>query len=197
MAKNKLDHVADMSKSLDDLRQMCMSEDDAMKSAAKAIGALDSEWVWAGISHNAWIDEGQDILPIALLQKDVERQTKWIEEGRFQDYGGLWKNHDEKQVLGRIAFRAIVPGTRMSLEAGPISTEAALKLAGKEWPMSVGYWFTADKSGQYTEFVKYESSVLDGKKPANVLTWFKVYQRAAATSDALTKFAQEKSNECA
>lgn len=159
------------------------------EKVASAIASFDSEWVWSGVSHNSYIDRGKGILPLALLERDVERQTKWIAEGRFKDFGGLWRNHDEEQVIGRALFSAIVPGTRMVLEAGVIRPDAAQKLYGRAWPMSIGYWYTTDKEGQYTDFVKFERSVLEGKMPMNALCdTFKVYQRDAATSGELTKF---------
>lgn len=192
MAKRKLDHIADMSKSLDDMRQMCLADGEeygAMESAAKAIGALDSEWVWAGISHNAYIDRVQDIFPLALLEKDMTRQSKAIDEGRLKDFGGLWVDHDQKREIGRSNFKAIFPGTRMVLEAGIIRPAAGQSLIGRPWPMSIGYFYQ-EKAGEYTEFVQYERSVIVQLKEVNPLTRFRVYKREAATPSALSTLSK-------
>jgi len=164
-------------------------DDDVMDKAAKAIATLDSEWVWAGISHNAYIDRVQDIFPLALLEKDTSRQQKAIDEGRLQDFGGLRVDHDQKREIGRANFKSIFPGTRMVLEAGVIRPMAAQSLAGRPWPMSIGYFYQ-EKAGEYTEFVQYERSVVIELKEVNPLTRFRVYRREAATLGALSTLSK-------
>jgi len=161
---------------------------DHLEKAAGAIAGFESEWAWVGVSHNAYKDLSGDILPLALLQKDLERQTKWIETGRFKDYGPLLVNHKPRLLVGRTLFKAIVPGTRMVLEAGVIRPEIAEPMQGSVFPMSLGYWYL-EKAGEYTDFVQNERSVLVKKNPMNTLTRFKVYRREEATTDALTHFA--------
>lgn len=177
------------------------TEDDTdhMTKAEAAIKTFGSEWVWAGVSHNAYLDRTKDILPLALLERDLERQTKAIAAGRLPDYGGLWVNHSKDKnnkplfmVAGRALFKAIAPDTRMIIEAGTIKTEVAKLLDGAVWPMSIGYYYTqAAGSKEYSEFVQYERSVLVQKQPANPLTFFKVYKREAVTKDVLGKLSGE------
>lgn len=162
---------------------------DHMDKAATSIAKFDSEWVWAGISHNAYQDRVDDILPLAMLQRDTERQTKAIEAGRLPDFGGLWVDHDSEREIGKCLFKAIVPTTRMVLEAGVIRPRAGEALAGRNWPMSIGYLYKL-KGAEYTEFVQYERSVIVKMQQVNPLTSFRVYQREAATPSALSNLSK-------
>lgn len=159
--------------------------------AAKAIATLDDDWVWVGVSHNAYRDRLRDTFPYRLIEKDWLRQEKAIQEGRLPDFGPLLADHKYAWEIGRATFKAIVSGTRMVMEAGPIASKWAMMLEGKVWPMSIGYGYKEDESHEYTEFMQHERGPMIKKSPANLLTRFKVYKRAAATPDVLAQFSGE------
>lgn len=165
-----------------------------MERMVKALDRLDQAWmyVWAGVTTNAYQDRQREILPYKLLADDIARATKAIEVGHtpagtpMKDYFGLWVDHDESKCIGRCTFRAIVPGTRMVLEAGPILGHAAKELGPGPHPASLGFWHNPDADKVGFKFIStYERSLLKGKQPANVLTRIRIYSRADATQGAL------------
>lgn len=162
-----------------------------MEKAAKAIATLDDDWVWVGVSHNAYQDRLRDTFPYRLIEKDWMRQEKAIQEGKLPDFGPCLADHKYAWEIGRATFKAIVPGTRMVMEAGPIASKWATMLEGKVWPMSIGYGYNEDHNHEYTEFMQHERGPMIKKSPANLLTRFKVYKRAAATPDVLAQFSGE------
>ncbi len=158
-----------------------------MKSFADR-AVLDSDHIWLGVSHNAWLDRGNDIIPLALIEEDIARQSKAIESGEANQFGlGLWVDHKPKKIIGDCQVRFVLPGGRSCFEVGNIdSREKGIKAHD----MSMGYYVWKSRAtGEYTRFLMYERSALVDTVPVNTRTFFVVKPRMKDSQ--IAQIAQE------
>jgi len=131
-------------------------------------------FVWMGVSHNAWIDRQNDIIPLSLIVEDIEHQTELIKAGKTKQYGfGLWQDHQRNQVIGDCAMRVVIEGGRSCFEMGNQFGSEALPKA----TMSIGYRALMDQDDEYKAVFVYERSRLQQTIPVNARTFWSAKHR--------------------
>lgn len=148
-----------------------------------------SDYAWFGLSHNAWQDRENDIIPMALIENDIAVQRNLIKAGKMEQYGmGLLIDHNTSgPVIGDCKMREMIPGGRSCVEMGNLKAEHA---GIKARTMSIGYWYGV-KSGEYSWVTVYERSALVGTKAINARTLFSVKRREIISDAAMSKSIDE------
>jgi len=100
------------------------------------------KYAWVGVPCNAWEDKVWDILPLNVIQKDIEDKTSLIKSGETLNYGQLDIMHNHSLTVGDWQYRAIVDGTRMEIGFGyfyPQFNSLAKELVDKPLTMSIEF----------------------------------------------------------
>jgi len=100
------------------------------------------KYAWVGVPCNAWEDNVWDILPINVIQNDINLKTDQIASGEASNYGQLDIMHRHSLTIGDWQVRTIIEGTRMELGAGfiyPQFNNLASELVGKTLTMSIEF----------------------------------------------------------
>lgn len=152
-------------------------------SAAKSLYDSGSDYVWTGVSHNAWQDDIQDIIPLDLILDDIEWQKSKIAKGEWNQFGeGLWIDHDPSKVIGDCLVREVLEGGRSCIEGGQLKSGNE-KLNGVQ--MSIGYK-ALTIGGNYLLVYVRERSALEKTHRVNGRTFFSV-KRGRLLEDAAVK----------
>jgi hypothetical protein len=140
--------------------------------------------VWMGVSHNAWRDRQQDIIPLSLILEDIEHQTAMIRAGKMSQYGqGLWQDHQASRVLGSCEMRLVIEGGRSCFEMGNLYGDTLPKAS-----MSIGYNALMDEGTDFQDYKAvyvYERSRLEKTIPVNARTFWSSKQRMPDAQIAL------------
>lgn len=156
---------------------------------------------WAGVSGNAYLDKVQDIIPLSVMEQDIESANIALKAGQSQHYGYLDVMHEHGWTIGVCAHRSIVKGRRVEFNFGYIDpkfndvaekilksgTELTMSREFEYWlstgrksvriPTTVGQMMIAQKATR--KFVKirtYRFTVAKKGDEANALTSFKIYR---------------------
>lgn len=153
--------------------------------------AAKSDLVWTGVSHNAWLDDKADIIPLALIEADILRQKQAIIDGKATQYGrGLWIDHNEKAVAGDCTLREVVEGGRFCFEMGNLNPNQE-DLNDRK--MSIGYDYGKNRKGDYVYINVYERSGLKATRRVNPRTFISVHRRNLLQDAAVKSVAEELS----
>lgn len=138
---------------------------------------------WTGLSHNAWKDREEDIIPLGLIENDIAIQKSMIAKGEMDQYGwGLWVDHNPSKVIGNCLLREVIPGGRSCFEMGELFVPGD---SVKASTMSVGYFYDKKGDGEYEWVTVYERSALEETRAINDRTFFHVKRRDLKSDAAL------------
>lgn len=155
--------------------------------AKSVYDSATSDYVWTGVSHNAWVDDAEDIIPLHLIEADIAWQKSKIDSGEWKQFGqGLWIDHHEPAV-GDCLIREVIEGGRSCFEGGNLKSEYA-KLNGSQ--MSIGYNYLL-AGGEYALVYVKERSALEKTHRVNGRTFFSVKKRQLLNDAALKSVAED------
>lgn len=146
-----------------------------------------SDLVWVGVSHNAWQDRQDDIIPLRLIENDISVQKSLITKGKWDQFGyGLWVDHTQPGA-GDCTMREVIVGGRSCLEMGNLKPEFKSMHNAQ---MSIGYYYGM-KGEAYDWVLVYERSALKATKAVNGRTFFHVKRRAMVQDAAVKAIVDE------
>lgn len=168
--------------------------DEAKKSAKPIYG-------WVGVSGNAYKDKENDIIPLAVMERDIKTSQELVSNGKMPHYGWLDVMHNHTWTIGTCAYRSIIPGTRMELNYGYVDPEfnaVAEKCIADGTPLTMSrefvYWLKVGKTaikipsslgrtmfaqkslGDIVKISTYRFTVAKSGMEANALTVFKFFR---------------------
>lgn len=162
------------------------SEEELLLAAVKAIYDQGTQNMWTGLSHNAWQDRIQDIIPLRLIEEDIATQKSLIEKGQIDQFGwGLWVDHSPTRVVGNCLMREVIPSGRSCFEMGELFDSSV-----KASTMSIGYYYDQE-DGEYKWVMVYERSALEQTKAINARTFFHIKRREMKSDAAIQAILQE------
>lgn len=142
--------------------------------------------IWTGLSHNAWQDRQEDIIPLRLIEADIATQKSLIESGVMDQFGwGLWVDHNPSRIVGNCLMRELIPNGRSCFEMGEVFDNSV-----KADTMSIGYYYDM-VNGEYKWVTVYERSALEQTKAINARTFFHIRRRELKSDAAINAILKE------
>lgn len=183
-------YVAELPAEWDKKQQSKALAELILYSAAKSLYDSSSGYglSWVGVSHNAWKDDADDIIPLDLIMADIEYQKGLIETGKKSQFGeGLWLDHDENKVIGTCIVREVMEGGRSCIEGGQLKSGYEGLNGAK---MSIGYKALM-LGGEYILFYTRERSALKATYRVNGRTFFSVKSSNLLKDAAINSIAED------